>query len=464
MLIEGRDRQSLNLSTGTPAILNDGKPERKGGVRALGSTDPYRWERIEWAARKKETVFNCLLCHFNVVTLFEAYKALDPSKAKGIDGVSKRTYGENLETNLEDLVHRIHKGSYRPQTKKEALIPKADGKMRPLAISCFEDKLVEWVLGKTLSAIYEPLFIQDSYGFRPFKSAHGAIKTVYWRLREGKRPHVVEIDFAKFFNSIPHRKLMKVLHKRISDRRFKAIIGSFLKVGILDQSGTITEPDAGTPQGSIMSPILANVYLNEVIDQWFVRNQDLRNNTIVRYADDAVFIFQKKENADSFLEHLYARVREYGLTLNEDKTKRVDVGRNENNEFHFLGFTFYWGRKRGKSLKTLKVKTQKEKLSKKIQEIYDWAKKIRSFLNINEIWRITTAKLVGHYNYYGFRTNHRKLWQFYRETIRSLFKWLNRRSQKQSYTWAQFRDRLKSCPLPLPPEVRKLKPLQKDFV
>jgi group II intron reverse transcriptase/maturase len=458
--MEGRDRQELNLSTGTHLGFIAEQDEHKGGVRAQGAAPLNRWERIGLAAEDKGKVFNNLLCHFNVETLCEAYKAMDANKAKGIDEMSKKTYGENLEANLRELHKRIHNGSYKPQSKREVLIPKANGKTRPIAISCFEDKLVEWVLGKTLSAIYEPLFIRNSFGFRPFKSAHGAIKEAYQALKDGKQPHVVEIDFANFFNSIPHRKLMKVLRKRISDRRLHGLIGRFLTVGILDQAGTLTEPEAGTPQGSIMSPILANVYLNEMLDQWFIRKYKPSEGVIVRYADDAIFVFRKEDEANGFLESLKERANAYGLTLNEDKTRRIDFGKGENNHFHFLGFTFYWGRKPRQVNKTLKVKTQQEKLSKKIQEFYCWIKKVRSFLKTSEIWKTATAKLIGHYNYFGFRSNHRKLYHFYWEATKSLFKWLNRRSQKQSYTWEQFKDRLKSCPLPMPPATRELKALQ----
>ena len=453
--MEGRDRQNLVLSQDTQATS-------KGGVTEHNRNNPLfrnRWERIGFAAENKETVFNSLLCHFNMETFRQAYKALDKNKAVGIDRINKKKYGENLEANLQDLITRIHKGSYKPQVKREVLIPKANGKTRPIAISCFEDKLVEWVTGKILGLIYDSLFIRNSFGFRPFKSAHGAIKATYQSLKGNRRPYLVEIDFANFFNSIPHRKLMRILSKRISDKRFKGLIGRFLKIGVLEQSGTLTEPEAGTPQGSIMSPILANVYLNEVIDQWFIENHGSYSNIIVRYADDAVFIFRKKEDAEKFLEDLTKRVQAYGLTLNEEKTKMISMRKEESNHFHFLGFTYYWGRKPNKHTRMLKLKTQKEKLLKKIQEFYYWIKKVRSFVKLKVIWKQASAKLIGHYNYFGIELNQQKLLHFYAEAIKSLFKWLNKRSQKASYSWDRFNDRLKDLPLPIPPATKYLKAL-----
>jgi group II intron reverse transcriptase/maturase len=425
---------------------------------------PNRWLRIGFAAQNKGTVFNNLLTHINVETLREAFKALDGSKALGIDGKSKKDYEKNLEANLENLVTRIHKGSYKPQPKREVLIPKVNGKSRPIAISCFEDKLVEWVLGKILETIYEPLFIRNSFGFRPFKSADQAIKAIYHSLKHNKRPYVVEIDFAKFFNSIPHKKLMKVLGKRISDRRYKGLIGRFCKTGILEESGKLAIPEAGTPQGSVMSPVLANVYLHEVIDSWFLQNWASYNNIIVRYADDGIFFFKKKEQADEFVSKLMERVQAFGLTFNEEKTKLVYFHKQENSNFSFLGFTFYWGKKWGSSQRSLKFKTQKKTLHRKIQNFQIWIKTVRTRLKTKEIWRLAKRKLIGHYNYYGFILNGAKLQHFYREVLKLLFKWLNRRSQKVSFDYEKFKRKLLNDPLPTPPKMAKLKPLGVQYV
>jgi RNA-directed DNA polymerase len=351
---------------------------------------------------------------------------------------------------------RIHKGSYKPQAKREILIPKANGKKRPIAISAFEDKLVEWVVGKVLECMYEPTFIHNSFGFRANRSAHQAIKSIYYSLKDNKRPHVVEIDFANCFGSISHRKLMEVLSKRIRDSRIKGLIGRFLKVGILDQAGSMNQSEAGTPQGSVMSPVLANIFLHEVLDQWFMTNYASSSNVIVRYADDAVFLFRSKDMTDRFVKDLEDRTAHFGLKLNEEKTGVIHFGRNENTSFDFLGFTIYWGQIPKRGARPLKVKTQQKKLHKKIQEFYDWIKEVRSRLKLEEIWELARAKLVGHYNYYGFSDNVAKLNHFYHEAIRSLFRWLNRRSQKCSYDWEQFKRRLEFHPLPAPPPMNKL--------
>ncbi len=337
------------------------------------------------------------------------------------------------------------------------MISKDDGSKRPIAIACFEDKLVEWVISQLLTIIFEPMFIRNSFGFRPNKSAHEAVKAVYLSLKDNNRPYVVEIDFAGFFNTIPHRGLMKALGERISDRRFKGLIGRFLKGGILEQSGETTSPTVGTPQGGIMSPILANIYLNEALDQWFIENYASYTNIIVRYADDAVFFFKKKETADVFLKDLQNRVERFGLTLNMKKTHTVDFNKSKNNDFDFLGFTIYWGEKKKYRPRPLKFKTRKKSLHKKMQEFEQWIKGNRSAMRLAELWKKAGEKLRGHYVYFGLWTNYPKLWHFYSEAIKSLFKWLNRRSQKQSHDWEAFERRLENLPLPKPPITQNLK-------
>ena len=454
---EKRDNQNLDLnrSSRSHPSMRIGEPiaHKSGQLDFM----PNRWLRIGFAAQNKERMFNNLLTHINVETLREAFNALDGSKALGIDGESKNNYKRNLEANLVDLENRIHKGSYKPQPKRELLIDKDNGKKRPIAISCFEDKLVEWVVGKLLETTYEPLFIRNSFGFRPLKSAHQAIVATYQSLKHNKRPYVVEIDFANFFNSIPQKKLMKLLGKRISDRRFKGLIGRFMKSRILDQSGKLSIPEVGTPQGSIMSPVLANIYLHDVLDMWFLDNFKSYNNIIVRYADDAVFFFRKEETAIQFMEQLRKRVENFGISLNDEKTKIINFHKQEHSDFSFLGFTFYWGKKWKIARKVLKFKTQKIKLHKKIESFEWWIKRNRSMLRTAKIWEITKSKLRGHYNYYGFEFNSAKLYHFYRQVVRLLFKWLNRRSQKISYSWEKFSRKLLFDPLPTPPKMAKLK-------
>lgn len=417
------------------------------------------WLRIGLVAKHKEVVFNNLLQHFNVETLREAFHALDGSKAVGSDGISKHQYSLRLEENLRDLVQRIHRQSYRPQPKRGTFIPKANGKKRPIAISSFEDKLVEWVLAKILSTVFEPLFIRNSFGFRPRHSAHDAIKASYLSLKDNKRPHVVEMDLANFFDTVSHRRLMRYVKKRISDRRLLGLIARFLQAGILDQTGNIAFVEIGTPQGSVMSPVLANVFLHQVLDTWFLENYASKDAIIVRYADDAVFYFKSEKEASAFANALQERMAEKGLKLNEDKSGKVSFTPKSGKVFSFLGFTFFWGKEKSTSRRILKVKTEKKRLAKSIQAFTAWIKEARSRLKLDDIWKQTAAKLRGHYNYYGMCSNRPKMNHFYYAVTGQLFKWLNRRSQRKSFTGQRFQRRLRFNPLPTPPVVSALKPL-----
>lgn len=452
--MERRERQNLNREHSSPSSRRTGF---KGS--AARNLELSSWTRIGLSAKNPEIVFNNLFSHIHVENLRQAFQALDGTKAVGIDGISKAEYAKDLDKNLEDLVSRLHIGTYRPQAKREFLIPKANGKTRPIAISCFEDKLVEWVIGKILESAYEPLFIRNSFGFRPRKSPDDAIKANYNILKDDKRPFVVEIDLANFFNTVPHRQLMKVLRKRINDRKLLGLVARFLKVDILDQQGLFNATEVGTPQGSVMSPILSNIFLHYALDTWFIENYGSQEAVIVRYADDAVFMFSKERQATEFLVALRRRLAEYNLSVNEDKTAIINFAKNEENIFSFLGFTFYWNKRKSWNKIKLVIKTQRDKLAKKIQEFTDWIKLNRSRLSRKKIWSITAAKLRGHYNYYGYFCNRGKLQLYYQSVIGALFKWLNRRSQKKSFNWKQFKGLLLREPLPLPPETTKLKQL-----
>ena len=422
---ERRESQSLNPTEHPWHLCKQGKAaKRPGWFPDLG------WEvRISLRAQRDKTaVFTNLMKHINVDTLREAFNALDGRKAMGADRVSKNAYSKKLEENLEALTQRLQKGNYRPQPKREVLIPKADGKKRPLAIACFEDKMVDWVVAKLLTAIHEPQFIRNSFGYRPRKSAEKAVKACYNSLQKGTRGIVVEIDFKSFFNTIPHRKLMRIISHKIKDHRLTRLIVHFLKGGVL-REGELYATTLGTPQGGLMSPILANIYLNEVIDQWFLENWANYNRTIVRYADDAVFFFTKETDANLFLNQLRERTENYGLTLHPDKTKILRMKKSSKESFNFLGFTFYWG-KQGKKRK-LKVKTQKEKLHKAMREFYLWVKTNKNSLKLKEIWKLAKAKIEGHLNYFGYAINNLKCYHFCTEAENALFKWINRRSQKK---------------------------------
>ena len=445
MPMERRGQQRPNLTHSTRTTFNSRRDGQNDGISEQLEFLSSWQTRISRRAQDKQALFSNLMKHINKDTLHEAFKALDGSKALGVDRVSKAVYGKSLKQNLEDLVKRVHRGSYRPLPKREVLIPKADGKTRPIAIASFEDKLVDWVLGKILGLLYEPLFIRNNFGYRRNKSAHDAVDACYCSLEKNSKPYVVEIDFSKFFNTIPHGRLLRILERRVADKRFLGLIRRILNGEVATQSGEIVPGEIGTPQGGIASPILANIYLDEVLDQWFLQNFASRDSTIVRYADDAIFFFKEKEKASEFLGALRERVKEFGLTLNEEKSKTLKFDKRSNGHFHFLGFTFYWGplgRRR-----SLKLKTQKEKLIKAIQEFYSWIKRNRNTMKLKDLWEVAKSKIRGHVNYYGYWMNKSKIHHFYCEAVQSLFKWINRRSQRRSYTWEGFHERMKYFPL-----------------
>lgn len=450
--MERREQQKLNREHSSQPGHRTRMAEKKGYT--LGS-----WARIGLLAKDREMVFNNLFSHINEENLRQAFRAIDGSKAAGIDNITKKQYAEDLDERLQDLKERLHLGTYRPQAKREVLIPKANGSTRPIAIGCFEDKIVEWTAGKILESVYEPIFIRNSFGFRPRKSADDAIKANYNILKDDKRPWVVEIDLKSFFNTVPHDKLMEILSYRINDRKLMGLIRRFVKADIIKQDGEKLTSTIGTPQGSVMSPILANIYLHHVLDKWFVANHGSKDAVMVRYADDAVFMFSHEEKARAFLKELEDRLTKYGLALNSDKTGIINFKKGKEQVFHFLGFTFYWNHRKGWNKINLVIKTQKDKLFKKVTEYRDWLRKTRSRHTTKEIWKITAAKLRGHYNYFGYHCNRSKLMHFYCAVKQTMFKWLNRRSQRKSFSWKQFAAKLLSNPLPIPPGPTQLKKL-----
>lgn len=458
--MERRGGQYLNrrryLLSGTPS---SGKTTRHPVADVASALRENSFLRISLSAKDKSKQFNNLLCHFTVENFRAAFRSLDGSKAVGIDGIKKKEYEQNLEINLRDLVTRIHKGTYRPNPKREVLIPKANGKTRPIAIATFEDKLVEWVTREILNALYEPIFADHSYGFRPRRNAYQAIKHFYCGLKDNKRPHVVEIDFSSFFNTVPHRPLIKMLEKRITDPRFMSLISRLLEAEIEKSTGQTVSSTIGTPQGSIASPVLANIYLHYVIDEWFRERYHPKGAVAVRYADDVVYSFKTEAEAKEFATAFQKRVQNYQLVINEEKSKTIDFQPRNGNIFNFVGFTFYWSIDRGSNKRRLRVKTSKSTLYKKVNEYDAWIKENRNKVRLQELWDTTKAKLRGHYNYYGLGSNRPKLVHFYHEVTRSLFRWINRRSQRKSMTWEKFHRRLISDPLPIPPPVMALKHL-----
>ena len=299
-----------------------------------------------------------------------------------------------------------------------------------------------------LDALYEPLFKEVSTGFRTKRGGHDAIKKVYHLLRRNYRPYVADCDIKSFFDSMNHDRLMEFVGKRISDHRFLRLIRRLLDMGVMTQNGELKINQVGSPQGSVVSPILANIYLHYVVDTWFEETHKRYDQQMVRYADDTVFCFKDPQAAQTFLAGLRLRLKENHLELNEDKTKIVEFRKEGPNTFDFLGFTFYWGKTKER-VKLLKAKTSAKKLRHSILEFKLWIKGCRNRYRLKVLWKMAAEKLNGHYAYYGTTVNN-KLGFYYFTCMQLLYKWLNRRSQKKSFSLAAFQERLRQFPLPKP--------------
>ena len=412
----------------------------------------YGLDRINSVAvRDRAQVFNNLIHKVsNEDNLIQAFRGLDGTKAVGIDHVTKGNYEHHLRANISALADEIRRGGWRPRPSRQVLIPKPSGDKRPLAIGCLEDKIVQTLVAKILEAIYEPRFHRRSFGFRPKRSCHQALGCLYSAInKRGKHTVVVEMDIEKFFNNVDHGKLMGFLEERISDQAFLRLVRRLLRNSILSEDGTLIDNTTGTPQGSPVSPILANVYLHHVIDEWFDQNY-IAKGEMVRYADDAAFIFDDLAVAEQFKADLQARFAEHGLKMNDDKSKVVEFGPKHKGIIGFVGFILYWGKTR-LTKTTLKVQTAPERYKRALQSFKEWIKETRNRLPTRELWKRIANRLRGHYNYYGVTFNQRHVSKFFFECIGLAFKWLNRRSQKISFTWRQFKRKLMFNPLPKPP-------------
>ena len=313
-------------------------------------------KRIAKVARSQpEASFTALMHHYSVENLRTSYQSLDGKKALGVDRVTKEEYGENLEANLQGLHQKLRQMSYRPQAVRQVEIPKEDGSMRQLGISCTEDKIVQELTRQILEAIYEPVFVETSYGFRPGRSCHDALRQLNTEVMNRPVNWLVDLDLAKFFDTMPHQDVLAVLSLRIKDRRFLQLIARMMKAGVQTPSGIVVG-ELGSPQGSIVSPVIANVFLDHVLDQWFetVVKQHCRGYcAIIRYADDAVAVFEREEDTQCFMRVLPRRLGKFGLRLNQDKTQLLAFGKRharscfktgqKPSAFDFLGLTHYWG-------------------------------------------------------------------------------------------------------------------------
>lgn len=447
MPMERREARSVTQCTSSPEVCEAGP--FKGYAR-------LHW--IEAAARKRpDEKVHSLMHHLNPTNLKRAFRELDGSKAVGIDRVTKHQYAEQLDDNIDKLHAALRGGGWRPKPSRQVLIPKPQGGTRPLAVGCLEDKVVQTLVARILEALYEPIFSRHSYGFRRGKSAHQAVGRLHETIRDRSDScTVVEMDIAKFFDSMSHDWLLQWLETRIADPHFLRLIRRLLRNSVLSAEGELKLSELGTAQGSPASPILANICLHYLLDEWF-REHFGAQGRMVRYADDAVFVFSDAATAEQFRTALAARLAEAGLQLNLDKSGIVPFSKKApKGTVSFLGFQLYWGRNATRH-KTLKLKTQPKRLGRSIQAFKEWVKLMRNRMKLDKLWSLARAKLQGHFNYFGVVYNDSKLSHFYHACNGLLFRWLNRRSQKRSFTWERYERRLRYSPLPMPPRGPELK-------
>jgi len=405
----------------------------------------------EKARSDPRLVFTSLYHHIcDVDHLRACFEALPADRAVGIDGISKEQYGANLDENLKELSSRLRNMGYRPQPKRRTYIPKPGSvKGRPLAISCFEDKLVELAIKRVLEPIYEVQFEDSSYGYRPGRSQHQCLDDLGRTIQQSRINHIVEADIRSFFNTVDHPWMLKFLGHRIGDPRIIRLIGRLLKGGILED-GLVQASEEGTPQGSILSPLLSNIYLHYVLDLWFsrrVRPQCRGEAYYFRFADDFVAGFQYRQEAEDFQTALGERLGQFKLRLAEEKTRCLAFGRfartnaqkqgKKPGEFTFLGFTHYCGKSKTGHFK-VKRRTSRKKLGASLRAFRYWARRARHKQTKAEMLARAKARVQGHLNYYAITDNARSCSRYVYHATRILRQWLNRKSQRQAYNWDQY--------------------------
>ncbi|KHE91471.1 MAG: group II intron reverse transcriptase/maturase [Candidatus Scalindua rubra] len=423
------------------------------------------WDKLslisEHARREPQLQFTSLAHLLNRDFLKDCYKSLNRNKAVGIDGVCWKEYGEKLDDNVEGLITRMKRKNYKPMPARRVYIPKNEKEKRPLGISALENKIVEMGITRILRSIYEECFLECSFGFRPKRNCHQAINKVDKLIMTKPVNHIVEADIKGFFDNVSHEELMNFLEIRIVDRTLLELIRKFLKAGYVDD-GLLVRSESGTPQGSILSPMLANIFLHYVLDTWF--NKTVKSSVrgfceLVRYADDFVCAVQYEEDAQRIEKALKSRFARYGLEIHPDKSRAFSFGRFESenakrqnrraNTFDFLGFTHYCDKSRKGGFKVGR-KTSRKKFKAKCKDMSLWLKSVRNLVKTKEWWKVLRAKLQGHYQYYGVSGNMPSIAQFSTITVRLVRKWLNRRSQKKKMSWSKFNDYLMCYPLPKP--------------
>ena len=419
-------------------------------------------ERIsQLSSENPNMVFTSVGHLINKELLMECHKDMDGKKGTGIDGVTKEDYGVKLEENLENLVKQLKQRAYKPKPARRVEIPKENGKTRPLSIYCYEDKLVQEALRKMLEAVFEPHFYDEMMGFRPGRNCHKALKKLNTMLEKEKTNWVLDADIKGFFDHLDHEWIVKFIESRIKDPNIIRTVRRMLKAGIMKEF-QYEDTEEGSGQGSVCSPVIANIYMHYVLVWWFKEKMEpvMKGYAgLVVYADDFVACFQYKSDAEIFYKHLKSRMIHFGLELEESKTRLIEFGRfAENNRkdrgegrpetFTILGFTHYCSH--GKTGRfRVKRKTSRKKLAKKSREINALIRDMR-FQHINYIVKKLNEILVGYYHYYGITDNSKSLKSFYNIVRFRLFYWLNRRSQRRSYTKEGYKELLRQFPLAQP--------------
>lgn len=435
-------------------------------IPGISGPDHIRTKQLRIAQLAKQSpdmVFTSLAHHIDEYWMYEAYRRTKKGGATGVDDVSSKMFEENLRDNLRELVEQLKAKTYKAPPVRRIYLEKGGGKKRPIGIPTFADKVLQRAVKMVLEPLYEQDFYEFSYGFRPGRSAHQAIRAVSDELWERKGAWVVEVDIKGFFDNIDHKHLRSVLDQRVRDGVIRRAIDKWLRAGVMED-GTVHRNKGGTPQGGVISPILANIFLHELMDKWFTREVATRMEgaTMTRYADDIIMAFRSKGQAEKALAVTHKRFEKFGLELHPEKTRLIDfrcpTGRPQGKgkdpgTFDFLGFTFYW-RVGLKGFWCLKKKTRKEKLKKGLKEISDWCRRNRH-MKVGWQHQKLCEKLRGHYAYFGVTGNTEMLRKFFFGATRTWMKWLRRRAQKRHLSKTEFFHRLRKNPLPGPKIVHR---------
>lgn len=426
------------------------------------ATISTKQERIAKLAKEApDMAFTSLSHHVDLAWMHEAYVRTRKGGAPGVDGVTAAEYATKLEDNLRSLLDRAKSGDrYRAPPVRRVRIPKGDGaQTRPIGIPTFEDKVLQRAIVMLLEPLYEQDFHDFSYGFRPGRSAHQALQAIHTGITGMKGGWVLEVDIRKFFDTVDHGHLREILRRRVRDGVVLRLIGKWLNAGVLEGL-VLSHPEVGTPQGGVISPMLANIFLHDVVDEWFARDAQPRlegRSLLVRYADDMVFVFEQEHDARRVLDVLGKRFAKYGLTLHPEKTRLVKFTRpprspkddqGDHDAFDFLGLTHHWARSRAGN-NVVRQKTAKDRFSRALRRVTEWCRKYRH-LPVREQQEALGRKLRGHYAYFGITGNYPALRALYQEVKRIWRKWLGRRSNDGYVTWARMDALLKRLPLPLP--------------